>query len=69
MQQAIAIHNFLNSCEQLLFSLDRPLTENEEHLIAYYCKEIFVKAVSTNSHSIVDLRDGHTLVHTDLSTP
>ena len=45
MQHADEFRTFSSACEQLLSSMltTRPLVEQEEQIVAYYCKEILAK--------------------------
>jgi len=47
MQLSKEVHYFSSACERLLASvaMSRPLTEEETHMIEYYCHEVLNKAV------------------------
>jgi hypothetical protein len=47
MQLTKEVHHFASACERLLAMADlqRPLTEDEMRLVAYYCKELVEKLV------------------------
>jgi hypothetical protein len=45
MQLANDVKSFLSACERLISTLitNRPLSDDEAHLIEYYCKELLAK--------------------------